>query len=385
MFSAYSTEDSYEEDSEEQIMFTVEDTFKDVFTVEDTERSEAPDTLLEESKDLVLPKETVVSSGSEADKPSEEQTVDILSESTIASSEPETLTLLEEAEVILEEESPPIEEGSLEGEEEPEVEGTESLLTGEEVVGEGIIEEVAVLEETEIPKPNLEVLIVIDNSGSMKFILRGIGRKMQMFKEILNPFGYRIAFLSAKANPNQDKVLMDLEYRGQIFTQQNFLEPEMDNQILIDTLVRGKGDKCDRPPYCGGRSERPLGALEAYLFSPDTDAFIRTESEGLAVVLITDNEENRRSKDEPATTAEDVINIFNQRYPSKNFKAYTLTVLDKECQREIRRRQFPFREGHFAPTVVELAEQTGGRNFSLCLPSYQEVAEQIMGDFSFSK
>lgn len=352
MFSAYAIADTSSEDSEEErIMFTVEDTFKDVFTVEDTEKER-----LEESKDLVPPKETVASSESAASESLEESP-------------------------SIEKELPPLE---------PAIEETEDLLT-EATEIEGVIEEesvdaeIVVLEEPEVLKPQVDVIIVIDNSGSMKFILRGIGKKMQTFKNTLNLFDFRIAFLSARVNPNQDKRLMDLEYRGQIFTQQNFLEPEMDNQILIDTLVRGKGDKCDKPPYCGGLSERTLGALEAYLLSAYTEEFIREESEGLAVVLITDNEENRRSKDKPATTSEDVINVFNQNYSDKNFKAYTLTILDEECQKEIRRKQFLFREGHFAPTVTELAEKTNGENFSLCLDSYKEVAEQIVEDFSFTE
>ena len=236
--------------------------------------------------------------------------------------------------------------------------------------------------ELEVSKPQVDILIVLDNSGSMKFILEDIGRKMQTFEDTLSPLDYRIAFISAEMILGQEKRLMDLEQTGQIFTQQKFLEPNMDHQILIDTLVRRKKEKCDNPPYCGRRNERPLSALEAYLFSRDREEFMREESQGLAVLVITDNEENPKSKNEPAATAEDVIKIFNQRHPNKLFKAYTFTILDEVCQHEIRSRQFLFKEGHFAPSVATLAEQTGGESLSLCLPSYHSSAEHIVRHFS---
>ena len=166
------------------------------------------------------------------------------------------------------------------------------------------------------------------------------------------------------------------------FTQQKFLEPGMNHQILIDTLVRRKKERCDKPPYCGKRNERPLSALEAYLFSRNREEFMREESQGLAVLVITDNEENPKSKNEPASTAEDVIRIFKQRHPNKLFKAYTFTILDEVCQREVRSKQFLFKEGHFAPSITALTEQTGGKSFSLCLPSYQSAAKQIVRHFS---
>ncbi len=235
----------------------------------------------------------------------------------------------------------------------------------------------------EDPKPpKLDIVIVVDNSGSMKFILRTIGRKMQTFVETLSLFDYRIGFLNAEVYSDQDKRLMNLEYRGRIITQYNFLKPEMDSRIFIDTLVRGKKDKCDKPPYCGKRKERPLGAFLAYLNSPYREELIREDSSvGLAVILITDNEENHSSRDEPAVTSKEILNAVHNDYSNKIFRAYTLTILDENCQQEIRSRQWLFREGHFAPFVTALAEQTDGRSFSLCLPSYQSAAEQIVQDF----
>ncbi|MDE0151854.1 MAG: hypothetical protein OXK80_05100 [Bdellovibrionales bacterium] len=377
-FFAYSAEESSSENSEERVMFTVEDTPKEFFDVEDTkkpdvetavvssESSETPKSVEEEAPS-VLPEEILVSS--EAPKPEEESAVveeTPLAEEELADADPE-----KEEDFI-----------------EPEIKTESADEIAISQVEESVSAETTQKEilDWKLPKPKVDVLIVIDNSGSMKFILRGIGRKMQTFKEVLDLFvDHQIGFLSARVNPNQDKRLMALEYRGRIFTQQTFLNPETDTQVLIDTLVRGKGDKCDKPPYCGGRSERPLGALEAYFFSDHVDHFIREESEGLAVVLITDNEENQKSRVEPATKVEDVLSIFDQRYPDRNFKAYTLTILDTECQTEIRNKQLFFREGNFAPGIVALANWTEGRSFSLCLPSYQEVAEQIVSDFSFNE
>ena len=364
VFSAYSAEDS-----EEKIVFTVKDTPKEFFPVEDTKKPE----ILEPAKEqesIALP----------------EEVIPIVLEDI--SSEPESETVLEnEYEISETAESEEIEIAEPEEIEIAEPEEIEIAEPEETEIAEPEEIEIAEPEETEIadieiPKPKVDVLIVIDNSGSMKFILRGIGNKMRTFTESLSLLDYRLAFLTARVNPNQDKSLMALEYEGQIFTQQKFLEPGMNHQILIDTLVRGRKDKCNKPPYCGGRSERPLGALEAYLFSHNTEDFIRADSEGLAVVLITDNEENNGNQS--ATTAEDVVNIFNQRYPNKKFKAYTFTILDKKCQLEIRRKQFLFREGNFAPSVTHLAEQTDGKIFSLCLASYQLAAEQIEADFLFN-
>ena len=354
LFFAYSEEKSAGENSEEPILFTVEDTPKsasqEFFTIKE--------------KETPLPEEPVVSS-------------ELVQTPEPPAEEPETPP----EQLIEEEPEPPKEEiVSVVVQEPPQKPPQEPVIVLEQEETPPPIEEKEV--ELEISKPKVDILIVVDNSGSMRFILGDIDHKMQTFEETLSPVDYRIGFINAEMILGQEKRLMDLEQEGQIFTQQKFLEPGMDPQILIDTLVRRKKEKCDTPPYCGKRKERPLSALETYLFSRNSEEFMREESRGLAVLIITDNEENPKSKDEPSAKAEDVIKIFEQRYPNKLFKAYTFTILDEVCQREVRSRQFLFKEGHFAPSVAALAEQTGGESLSLCLSSYQFSAEQIVRHFS---
>ena len=152
LFFAHSEEKSTVENSEERILFTVEDTPKstsqEFFTIKE--------------KENLLSEEQAVSSESfQAPEPPE-----LIDEPDIAPS------LLEEISSISDTQNPP---------KEPVVVSEQDTPPLIEVEEDGV--------ELAFFKPQVDILIVVDNSGSMKFILEDIGRKMQTFEKNSPSFG----------------------------------------------------------------------------------------------------------------------------------------------------------------------------------------------------
>ena len=230
-----------------------------------------------------------------------------------------------------------------------------------------------------IPKM-VDILFVVDNTHSMRYILRSIYNKMIGFTFPLQPYDWRAGFISADVkNRKVKQELMPLEYNGRKLIDRKYItkDTENSNQILLDTLTRAPGDGCALAPYCGSRRERPLGALSKFLRSSGKEEGFLREGASLAVVILTDNRENKYNG-QTASFAE-VFDSLEQYYPGKNLKVYGLTVKDRSCQLEIRKSNGPVYEGNFADSIEQFSEQSGG-SFSLCASSYTHVAEKIAED-----
>ena len=246
---------------------------------------------------------------------------------------------------------------------------------------------------TDTPQPKLDVLFVVDNSGSMDYFLSSIDSKMQGFLNPLHHYDWRMGFISASVKKNEStQPFISLERQGTLIQDTKFLSKKTgrSEQVLMDTVTKGetaylssslkrvKTGFCN-PPLCGSKKERPLASLNKFLKSPQ--GFLR-EGSGLAVVVLTDGFENEPNRKGRVTTHKDVLKSLIAAKGSAYNKVYSVSVDSASCKQEFRSHQnYLFPEGRFSYLLEKLVESTGGSKFSLCSNSYVSLSEKIAQDY----
>ncbi len=230
-------------------------------------------------------------------------------------------------------------------------------------------------------KEKIDLLMVLDNSYSMRSILKSNDLKFAHFLDKLKPFDWRVAFLDSQpTRRGKKKLLMPLEMDGALVLNRRYItkQTRSKNRLFIDTITKSnKQSPCRFSPGCGTSQERVLKSLSQYLlFSkmPDTGSrFMRPDAD-LVVLIITDSHENRTIR-ERQTTAQSFLQTFGNHFEGKNLTVHSFTVLSSKCQRQIRKHAG---EGYFAPEVTLLTKKTDGSSFSICSDDYSVVADTII-------
>ncbi len=236
----------------------------------------------------------------------------------------------------------------------------------------------------------VDILFVTDGSFSMREVLRNIPERMDGFIPALDSLNWRAGFISAHVKNNKDKELSSMEIDGAIVLERKYITKGTvsNERIFIDTLTRNKGRKrCAFSPECGGFKETPLLALNEYLISPsrsvETGTHLIREDAHLAVVIVTDNRENKRQGQR--VTSDEVINTIQQELgEDKEFSVHVLTTMNDACQGQLRDEYF-FAEGNRAPEMLLLARETGGASLSLCshdyaIPLAEAIQKSVLGE-----
>ncbi|MDE0151888.1 MAG: hypothetical protein OXK80_05275 [Bdellovibrionales bacterium] len=237
----------------------------------------------------------------------------------------------------------------------------------------------------------VDVLVVVDGSFSTRDVLRSMPERMDGFIPALSEsLDWRAAFLSAHVKNNQNKELSPMEIDGAIVVERKYITQgtRSNESIFIDSLTRNSGQKrCAFPPQCGGFKETPLLALTEYILSPTRSVnngtrFIRDDAH-LAVVIVTDNKENKRKGH--IVTADEVVDTIRQEFgDEKEFSVHTLTTMNDACRSQLKRDHF-FAEGNRAAEMLLLTEETGGASLSLCshdyaVPLAEAIEKSVLGE-----
>ena len=236
----------------------------------------------------------------------------------------------------------------------------------------------------------VDMLFLADGSFSMKQVLRSIPERMDGFIPALDSLNWRAGFISAHVKNNKEKELSSLEFDGAVVLERKYITKGTvsNERIFIDTLTRNSGRKrCAFSPECGGFKETPLLALNEYLTSPsrsvETGTHLIREDAHLAVVIVTDNRENKRQGQR--VTSEEVINTIQQELgEDKKFSVHVLTTMNDACQGQLKQDHF-FAEGNRAPEMLLLARETGGASLSLCshdyaIPLAEAIEKSVLGE-----
>lgn len=252
----------------------------------------------------------------------------------------------------------------------------------------------------------LEIILVIDASGSMDEDLRAIGSNMASLLTHIDEKEWRMAFITAdhgdhdKNNPSEVErwqdykgslprfgQFMPLEKQGRI-GDQKILDKDTPNYIKIfrNTLIREYSDECDLPPFCQGHNEQPLRALKAAIERVESDRvhqeFFQPNTDTI-VIIITDEDER---KHEPlyATKATEVLQAYTAQFKGqkKRLFGFSISIQDKECFEQERGSGLFFNwfdksAADYGKIIARLADITGGSNISLCEKNYSVSLRDI--------
>lgn len=264
------------------------------------------------------------------------------------------------------------------------------LVAKTEEVSKSEVEVEGVVEIRDINN-KVDVIFVVDGSFSTRDVLRSMPERIDGFIPALDEsLDWRVAFISAHVKNNQNKELSPMENDGAIVVERKYLTQgtRSKERIFIDSLTRNSGQKrCAFPPQCGGFKETPLLALTEYILSPtrsvDNGArFIRDEAH-LAVVIVTDNKENKRQGH--IVTSDEVVDTIRQEFgDEKEFSVHTLTTMNDACRSQLKKDHF-FAEGNRAAEMLLLSEETGGASLSLCshdyaVPLAEAIEKSVLGE-----
>ena len=246
----------------------------------------------------------------------------------------------------------------------------------------------------------VDIIFVVDASGSMNPFLRRVKETFAHFTSALESLDWQIMFTVAAYGgflfPDKGKA-MRLERNGQLLRGTNFLRKDMIgyDTVFIDTLrlhdmleyMDHRGDQeinqCHLSPGCQWWNEQPLKALKSAFV--ENRSFFRPGAD-VAAVLFSDSDEGEHTRPEKRATAQDVLDGFNQQWgqDNKKFIGYGIIMIPGEDQACVDKYSSGWwgGEGVFGTELARLAQLTGGKNYSLCSSSYTSLANQITLDFS---
>ena len=136
---------------------------------------------------------------------------------------------------------------------------------------------------------------------------------------------------------------------------------------------------CKSPPYCSrGGQAQPLRSLKSAMLRSvlDNRYFFRPSADLVTIILT--NEPERAGDKARADTDETVIQTFEDMFShlsrEKLFISFGFLILDQDCLMLERENSS---SANFSPLIAKMAENTGGKNFSLCARDYNRSLENL--------
>ena len=264
-------------------------------------------------------------------------------------------------------------------------------------------------------KRQLDILLVLDISGSMDHHLLKLGSRVLSLLDSISDYDWQIGFTTADhgdhiitrtTNKNKAEDLWEdhINDSGASFGKlmpletlpiqkskdswdfkildQKILNAGVPNykDIFFSTVSHFPQKNCDWPPFCQKDLEQPLRALKSAMERSELDNKELFRPKADFVSLIIANEEERQEDPERATTAQEVVSTFNGLLKplGKRFFAFNILVLDKQCQQsEKLRGGVKTVTANLGLEIGKLADLTGGENISICLEDYGKSLQRM--------
>jgi hypothetical protein len=224
----------------------------------------------------------------------------------------------------------------------------------------------------------IDVLFVVDNSGSMADEHALVASKFSAFSSALSGLNWQIGLTTTDTNSNGARgSLLTLAGRSdRILTLRT---PDYD-RIFSNTIRRPESIECSLTGrLCPSGAERPLLASvlamqkavgsNASFFRPKTD---------LALVILTDEDEDQSGRPEDFALSQDVLAVFAGTFlRTHSLTAHSITVRPGDVACYNAQAAQASGTARYATAVNELVETTGGQAASICDSDYSSVLNKI--------
>lgn len=227
----------------------------------------------------------------------------------------------------------------------------------------------------------IDVLFVVDNSGSMADEHALVASKFSSFSSALSGLNWQMAMTTTDTDSNSvgaKGTLLPLSGRSdRILTPRT---PDYD-RVFSNTVRRPESIECALTGrMCPTGAEKPLLAsilsmqkaigVNAAFFRPKTD---------LALVILTDEDEDQSGHPDSFALSRDVLSAFSATFlRTRSITAHSITVRpgDLACY-NAQAAQEGSGKAAYATAVNELVEATGGQASSICDSDYSAVLGNI--------
>lgn len=230
----------------------------------------------------------------------------------------------------------------------------------------------------------IDFLFILDHSSknARNLMAQTLSPRFKNFPSQIShiDIDWRIYFLTSSVSTRPNHLqpnLMPLELNGVVIdspflsTQmaQNFYESQP-GDIFIDTLSYKQARSCKLPPYCASRNSKsqPLRVLNQFL-KESGKQILREEAE-LAVIIITNSDEEVVSKNSIQTSPSAIVQSVQSIF-SKDKKFYSAGIIpspsDKACSKQKYAR-------HIASFILE----TEGVFINICDPTENIFTSELV-------
>jgi hypothetical protein len=214
-------------------------------------------------------------------------------------------------------------------------------------------------------KAKVDILFVIDNSGSMRNKQEKLAPRLSTFVDSLGNIDWQIGITTTDASHGKFGLKGALSpltgFAG------NILTPKVPNyeQVFANSVIRSESLNCGTS--CPADDERPLYAFVGAMSKRNTaNAGFFRDGASLALVVLSDEDESYTQDPYPVTPQE-AMDAKNALFPEKAFTSYGIVIKpnDATCLAE----QTPT-GGKVGRYTAELARLSGGVTGSICDTDY---------------
>jgi len=236
----------------------------------------------------------------------------------------------------------------------------------------------------------VDILVVLDTSGSMDRELEKMGKRFKNFTNRLDGLDWQIGITNALAG---NTFWDGFAQNGKLFKLEGPTPQEISDKQIIKkgdryaedhfrlTTSRGAFEEnCVYPPYCASHKSQPMKqvvkTIEVQLAG--NTGFFRPGASFVPVIISDDDEHTDPGASGPMLP-EQAISYFekNLKFQAPNMVAYSIIIPpgDEKCYRE--QTTIFNGSGNYGYNLARFANLTGGMTASVCEKDYAEIFSKI--------
>lgn len=227
------------------------------------------------------------------------------------------------------------------------------------------IDDGIVSEEILVTKPvkKVDILVVVDNSSSMKKEQKEMGKRFGNFVGSLSGLDWKLGIITTNADndgPHSNGRLQNFKDDGS--PQYSISEEDLDADTLFKNTIYRKEK--------GNDTEEAIKSVRKFL-SRDDSKMLRDDAHFATIIVSDEDEKSRGSNIKGENDPEELIKSISSRFPSKVYTNHSIIWRpgDQNCARKGGKYE--------GKTYAKLTDMTDGILGDICSKNYTEQLEDI--------